>query len=142
MTWNCLFRRLPACLSKTELTSRKRTPVKIHSRIISKRFGMIVSYGQALLLPSILGIVASMLFFMERDNDTLKNLRTIPVSATRMVTAKILVLFILGLIFSLASVAASMLGGALAGNIHGVFAKLWNNFSLLFPASITLIPDI
>ncbi|GBK66202.1 MAG: ABC transporter permease [Paenibacillus macerans] len=103
---------------------------------------MIVSYGQALLLPSILGIVASMLFFMERDNDTLKNLRTIPVSATRMVTAKILVLFILGLIFSLASVAASMLGGALAGNIHGVFAKLWNNFSLLFPASITLIPDI
>ncbi len=93
-------------------------------------------------MPSILGIVASMLFFMERDNDTLKNLRTIPVSATRMVTAKILVLFILGLIFSLASVAASMLGGALAGNIHGVFAKLWNNFSLLFPASITLIPDI
>ncbi|MEK5161633.1 ABC transporter permease [Paenibacillus sp. FSL R5-0527] len=92
--------------------------------VYDKLFGMIVSYGQALLLPSILGIVASMLFFMERDNDTLKNLRTIPVSATRMVTAKILVLFILGLIFSLASVAASMLGGAFAGNIQGVFAKL------------------
>ncbi|MDU7474722.1 MAG: ABC transporter permease [Paenibacillus macerans] len=92
--------------------------------VYDKLFGMIVSYGQALLLPSILGIVASMLFFMERDNDTLKNLRTIPVSATRMVTAKILVLFILGLIFSLASVAASMLGGAFVGNIQGVFAKL------------------
>lgn len=61
---------------------------------------------------------------MKRDNDTLKNLRTIPVSATRMVTAKIIVLLILRLIFSLASVAASMLGGAFAGNIQGVFEKL------------------
>lgn len=41
-----------------------------------------------------------------------------------IVTAKIIVLLILRLIFSLASVAASMLGGAFAGNIQGVFEKL------------------
>ncbi|OMF06066.1 ABC transporter permease [Paenibacillus sp. FSL H7-0331] len=87
-------------------------------------FGLIVSYGQPLLLPCILGIVASMLFFMERDNDTLKNLRTIPVSAIQIVNAKLIVLFILGLVFALTSVVASMLGGAWVGNIHGIFSKL------------------
>lgn len=87
-------------------------------------FGLIISYGQPLLLPCIIGIVASMLFFMERDNDTLKNLQTIPVSATEIVNAKLIVLFVLGLIFALASVVASMLGGALVGSIHGIFSKL------------------
>ena len=42
----------------------------------------VLGYGIQLLLPCILGIVAALLFFMERDNDTFKSLRTIPVSST------------------------------------------------------------
>ena len=45
------------------------------------------------LLPCIIGVIAAILFFMERDNDTFKNLRTIPVTSTQMVLAKIIVLF-------------------------------------------------
>ena len=43
-------------------------------------------------------MIAAILFFMERDNDTFKNLRTIPVTSTQMVLAKIIVLFIFGIV--------------------------------------------
>ena len=45
----------------------------------------------------------------ERDNDTFKNLRTIPVTSTQMVLAKIFVLFLFGIIFCVASTIATIL---------------------------------
>ena len=57
-------------------------------------FNMVMGYGVIFLLPCIIGVIAAMLFFMERDNDTFKNLRTIPVTSTQMIMAKIIVLFI------------------------------------------------
>ena len=44
----------------------------------------VIGFGMLLLLPCILGIVAALLFFMERDNDTFKNLRTIPITSSQM----------------------------------------------------------
>lgn len=38
-------------------------------------FNLVLGNGVQLLLPCVLGIIAAMLFFMERDNDTFKNLR-------------------------------------------------------------------
>ena len=64
-------------------------------------FGLLVTMGMPIMLPAVLGIIAAMLFFMERDNDTLKNLRIIPTSPAKIATAKIAVLYILGLIFCL-----------------------------------------
>ncbi|MCC5465671.1 ABC transporter permease [Pelosinus baikalensis] len=88
-------------------------------------FGMIVSMGESIMLPCVIGIIASMLFFMERDNDTLKNLRVIPISTSKIATAKILVLFILGFIFSMVSVGAAMIGGVIVGgHIDGIIFKL------------------
>ena len=58
-------------------------------------FNMVLGYGIQFLLPCIIGVIAAILFFMERDNDTFKNLRTIPVTSTQMVLAKIIVLFYL-----------------------------------------------
>ena len=55
-------------------------------------FNMVLGYGIQFLLPCIIGVIAAILFFMERDNDTFKNLRTIPVTSTQMVLAKIIVL--------------------------------------------------
>ena len=43
-------------------------------------FSGIVDYGDFLLLLPILVVIATSLFFTETDNDTLKNLTTIPVS--------------------------------------------------------------
>lgn len=74
-------------------------------------FNMVLGYGIQFLLPCIIGIIAAMLFFMERDNDTFKNLRTIPVTSTQMVLAKVLVLFLFGVIFCVASTIATILCG-------------------------------
>lgn len=72
-------------------------------------FHFVLGYAVELLLPCIIGVVAAILFFMERDNDTFKNLRTIPVTSTQMVLAKIIVLFLFGELFCLLSVCATVL---------------------------------
>ena len=64
-------------------------------------FNMVLGYGIQFLLPCIIGVIAAILFFMERDNDTFKNLRTIPVTSTQMVLAKIIVLFVYGIGYKL-----------------------------------------
>ena len=71
--------------------------------IFNDYFQFVMGYGIELLLPCVIGVMAAMLFFMERDNDTFKNLRTIPVTSTQMILAKIIVLFFFGSIFSLTS---------------------------------------
>lgn len=82
-------------------------------------FGLLITMGVPIMLPAALGIIATMLFFMERDNGTLKNLRTIPVSPVKIVTAKIVVLYILGLIFAFATLVSSIIGGLIAGSELG-----------------------
>lgn len=88
-------------------------------------FQFIMGYGVSLLLPCVTGIVAAMLFFMERDNDTFKNLRTIPVTSTQMIFAKIIVLFVMGIIFSVSSAFAAVLCGSLISEVNGVVYKLF-----------------
>ena len=63
-------------------------------------YEMLISMGEPVMLPCILGIIAAMLFFMERDNGTLKNLRAVPVPSWKIATAKIAVLFVLGFLYS------------------------------------------
>ena len=87
-------------------------------------FNMVMGYGVIFLLPCIIGVIAAMLFFMERDNDTFKNLRTIPVTSTQMIMAKIIVLFIFGVIFCLASMLATIVCGSFSMEVHGLTYKL------------------
>lgn len=88
-------------------------------------FQYIMGYGVELLLPCIIGAIAAMLFFMERDNDTFKNLATIPVTSTQMIIAKIIVLFFMGVVFSLSSAFAAVACGSLVSEVNGVFYKLF-----------------
>lgn len=88
-------------------------------------FQFIMGYGVELLLPCIIGVIAAMLFFMERDNDTFKNLATIPVTSTQMIIAKIIVLFFMGVVFSLTSAFAAVACGGLVSEVNGVFYKLF-----------------
>ena len=87
-------------------------------------FQFCMGYGVELLLPCVIGIIAAMLFFMERDNNTFKNLRTIPVTSTQMIFAKIIVLFAMGVIFSLSSALAAVLCGSLVSEVNGFAYKL------------------
>lgn len=95
------------------------------AEVFNACFQFIMGYGVSLLLPCVIGIVAAMLFFMERDNDTFKNLRTIPVTGTQMILAKILVLFIMGMIFSVFSSFAAILCGSLIAEVNGIAYKLF-----------------
>ena len=90
-------------------------------------FGLLATMGMPIMLPAVLGIIAAMLFFMERDNDTLKNLRIIPTSPAKIATAKIAVLYILGLIFAVATMVSSMVGGLIAGS---ELTNIAENFSI------------
>ena len=71
------------------------------------------------------GLFAAILFFMERDNDTFKNLRTIPVTSTQMVLAKIIVLFLFGIVFCVASTIATILCGFGTLEVYGIGYKLF-----------------
>lgn len=95
------------------------------AEVFNACFQFIMGYGVELLLPCIIGVMAALLFFMERDNDTFKNLRTIPVTATQMIFAKILVLFIMGAMFSLFSAFAAILCGSLISEVNGIAYKLF-----------------
>ena len=88
-------------------------------------FNMVLGYGIQFLLPCIIGVIAAILFFMERDNDTFKNLRTIPITSTQMVLAKIIVLFLFGMVFCVASTIATILCGIGTLEVYGIGYKLF-----------------
>lgn len=88
-------------------------------------FGFVMGYGVEMLLPCVIGVIATMLFFMERDNDTFKNLRTIPVTSTQMIFAKIATLFFCGIVFSFISALSAVVCGCLVkeAEVTGVVYK-------------------
>lgn len=96
----------------------------------------VIGFGMLLLLPCILGIVAALLFFMERDNDTYKNLRAIPITSTQMVLAKCFVLFVLSVIFCVSSTVATMICGFVFWGVSDVLFKLF--FSILYGLLIAI----
>ncbi len=102
-------------------------------------YEMLLCIGEPIMLPCVLGIIAAMLFFMERDNGTLKNLRAVPVPLWKIAAAKIIVLYIFGLIFAIATMLSSMVGGLIAGSELGnITSKIWVSImtALLYTTSI------
>lgn len=87
-------------------------------------FNSVLGFGIQFLLPCIIGIIAAILFFMERDNDTFKNLRVIPVTSTQLVITKILVLFIFGILFCVASTFVTIFCGLVTLEVYGIPYKL------------------
>ena len=96
-------------------------------------YDMLFCIAVPVMLPCILGIIAAMLFYMERDNATLKNLMAIPVSAWEIATAKIIVLYFISLLFTCVTLFSAIIGGIIAGSDLG---NIWNK---LITAIITAI---
>lgn len=111
----------------TAMMTMPQTAERFESKaeIFNAYFQFVMGYGVELLLPCIIGIIAAMLFFMERDNDTFKNLRTIPVTSTQMILAKIMVLFFFGIIFSLTSALISILCGGVIAEVNQIVYRLF-----------------
>ncbi|EFT40724.1 ABC transporter permease [Enterococcus faecalis] len=99
-------------------------------------------YGSLLLLPCVLGIVASMLFFMEQDNETLKNLVTIPVSRESIVLAKLAVIIILSIVYSVANLFVSILGGLIVSGVEDILYRLLISILLGILIGIATLPII
>lgn len=94
------------------------------AEVFNEYYSYVLGDGVQLLLPCVLGIIAAMLFFMERDHDTFKNLRVIPVTGTQLIFAKISVLFCFGVLFSLMSAVAAALCGTFFTEVTGMGYKL------------------
>ncbi len=111
----------------TALMTMPQTAGQYDSKIdiFNDYFQFVMGYGVELLLPCVIGVMAAMLFFMERDNDTFKNLRTIPVTSTQMILAKIIVLFFFGSIFSLTSAFISILCGGMIAEVNSIAYRLF-----------------
>jgi len=101
-----------------------------------------VLFDELLLLPCILGIIASILFFMERDNNTLKNLVTIPVSRTKIVITKLLVMTIISVLYSIAALVATMIGGLIVGGVEGILYRLGVSVVLGILIAIATFPIV
>ena len=84
----------------------------------------VIGLGMLLLLPCILGIVAAILIFMERDNDTFKNLRTIPITSLQMIVVKCIVQLLLSIVFCVSSTVASILCGFVFFGVTDILFKL------------------
>lgn len=115
----------PPPLAVLMMTPDMRARYDTKAELFEDFYQFVLGYGVELLLPCVLGVIAAMLFFMERDNGTFKNLRVIPVTSTQMILAKIAVLFLFGLLFCLSSAAAAILCGLVIGEVGGLGYKLW-----------------
>lgn len=78
-------------------------------------FSGVVDPGDYLLLLPVLVVLSTSLFFTEQDSDTLKNLITIPVSKGKLVLAKISVMAVISVVYSLAGFLASAVCAKLLG---------------------------
>lgn len=60
----------------------------------------VINLGQLMLLIPVLCIVAAMLFFEERDHNTLRSLKMVPVSMKLLVSSKLIVLLTISVLYS------------------------------------------
>ena len=73
----------------------------------------VINIGHFVLLIPVLCIVAAMLFFEEKENATLKSLLVIPISPVRLAWAKLIVLLIISLSYSVIAYLATLIGAGI-----------------------------
>lgn len=77
-------------------------------------------YGDLLFKPCVLGIIGLMLLSTEDDNDTFKNLLSIPISGRKLFYAKISLLLLLSMLYSFFELLATSIGGLFLGGIQDI----------------------
>ena len=77
------------------------------------------------MVPFLAGLLAALLFCTEQDNGTLKNLYTIPVRPAALALAKVAVIFLLAVVFTLLTFLAALAAAAGFGfSVAGLGRKL------------------
>lgn len=81
--------------------------------------------GVPLMVPFLAGLLAALLFCTEQDNGTLKNLYTIPVRPAVLALAKVAVIFLLAVVFTLLTFLAALAAAVGFGfSVAGLGRKL------------------
>lgn len=114
----CKMRRRPFVLIATLAALILPAPISVLAAKTGQGYDFlyksIINLGQLMLLIPVLCIVAAMLFFEERDNNTLKSLSIIPISIKLLVSSKLTVLLIISIFYSvfafISTVIFSMIG--------------------------------
>ncbi len=133
-----LFCMLAACLFPIPLT----VLVAKDNLQFEQLFKLVVTFGDFLFLPCVLSVVASILFFMERDSDMLKNLMTVPVPKTKLVAAKLSVLLTVAVLYSIAGLGATIIGGLIVGAVEGIMFKLGLSAVLGIMLFVSVLPVV
>ncbi|HGT1497230.1 TPA: ABC transporter permease [Clostridioides difficile] len=81
-------------------------------------------------------------FFIERDNDVLKNLATVPVQKGKLALAKLAVLLFISLFYSVAGLGATIIGGFIVGIVEGVAVKLGMSIAFGIMFFVTVLPVV
>lgn len=102
----------------------------------------IAVFGYFLLLPIVLGIIGAMLFFSEKDNETLKNIKVIPISNKDIIFSKIIVLLLISYIYSITSNGATLLGGFLIGEVGKIPYRIFMGIVISTMITIAILPVI
>ncbi len=84
-------------------------------------FRVVFLLGEMLFLPCVLGVLSTMIFLPETDNDVLKNILTVPVSKTKIFISKCIVLMMLSIAYCLIELSASIVTSYFVGeSLQGV----------------------
>lgn len=105
-----------------------------------------ISYTGWIILPIFLGIFASMLFFDEYRNDTLKQLLVIPITKTKLLLSKICIVIIISIIYMFLTSTFTLIGAAIIGYDDMTVSLILRLYKLSFlmglGVSIAMMPII
>ena len=124
--WHCFFLLILVYMTKAGSTA-DTTEHYLQTRF-DYAYTMMLGYGLVFLLPCLIGIIAAVLFFMERDCDTFKNLyERSPLRIRNSFWLRFLLLFIFGISFCIISTLVSCVCFAKVfqmGMVYGMGYKL------------------
>ncbi len=127
---------LAACLFPVPLTM-----LIVHAKLrYDVLFMFVMEFGFFLVLPIVMGIIATILFRMENENGTLKNLSIIPVPKWKLFGAKVLVVYVLAALYGIAAIGATVVGGVFVGDASDIPLKLVTAFVLSVLTATASLP--
>ncbi|WP_049947125.1 ABC transporter permease [Dorea longicatena] len=123
---------IAACIFPIPLSA-----IIVHSKLSFETLYMfVIEFGFLLMLPIVMGCIATLLFHMETDTGANKTLAIIPVSKGKLLLSKLTLLFVLAIFYSISAIGATIVGGVISGSVAEIGSKLF--FAALFGVLITI----
>lgn len=103
-------------------------------------FMFAIEFGFFLILPIVLGIIANSSINVEYDNQTFKNMLSIPISKGTMLCAKIIFLIFMSFLYGIGAMISVLIGGAILGDYASLMSKLGIAILLSLMVALSVLP--